>query len=323
MERILLSGVVPILMTPVLEDDQIGWDDLCHEVDFLIAHGIRAYGFGFGSEVFRLTDAERDAALDLVVQHTAGRAYVIANVLAGSTAAAVHRAEAAKSNGADAVMLPAPVFNSADDAGLFAHYATVAQTVDLPIVVQDAPSMSGNELSVDLLLRLARDLEQVVALKIESEPSAPKIGRIVAELDGEASILGGGGGLDFVHELERGSDGTMPGPGLADLFQRVWYLYRDGHADDARDEFQRLLPLLVLALRSMDTFLFVEKEILRRRGVLSTARLRLPVSSPEPALLAELDSLLDQLALDPWVDPSLAGELAASDGDLTFGGDVT
>jgi 4-hydroxy-tetrahydrodipicolinate synthase len=220
-------------------------------------------------------------------------------------------------------MLPAPVFNSADQGALYEHYATVAQTVDVPIVVQDAPSMSGNELTDELLVGLARDLKQVVALKIEAEPSAPKIGRIVGELQGEASILGGGGGLDFVHELDRGADGTMPGPGLADLFQRVWYLHREGHAEDAREEFQRLLPLLVLARRSMDTFLFVEKEILRRRGVLSTARLRLPVVPPEPALRSELGSLLDQLELDPWVDPSLAGELAASDGDLTFGGDVT
>jgi 4-hydroxy-tetrahydrodipicolinate synthase len=323
MERILLSGVVPILMTPVLEDDRIGGEDLCREVDFLIALGIRAYGFGFGSEVFRLTDAERDAALDLVVQHTAGRAHVIANVLAGSTAAAIQRAEAAKAAGADAVMLPAPVFNTAGEEALFRHYATVAEAVELPIVVQDAPSMSGTELTVELLARLARELEQVVALKIESEPSAPKIGRIVAELEGEASVLGGGAGLDFIHELDRGSDGTMPGPGLADRFQRVWLLHREGRRDDAREEFQRLLPLLVLALRSMDTFLLVEKEILRRRGVLSSARLRLPVPSPEPALLAELDSLLDQLGFAAWPNSSLAGELASSDGDLTFGGDLT
>lgn len=317
MERIPLSGVVPILMTPVLEDDEIGWDDLCREVDFLIGHGIRTFGFGFGSEVFRLTDSERDDALDVVVQHTARRAHVIANVLAGSTAAAVRRAEVAKSSGASAVMLPGPVFSNADQASLFRHYATVAETVDLPIVVQDAPAMSGTELTTDLLARLARELEQVVALKIESEPSAPKIGRIVAELDGEVAVLGGGAGLDFLHELDRGAHGTMPGPGLCDWFLRVWHLHREGRADEARDVFQRLLPLLVLALRSMDTFLFVEKEILRRRGVVSTARLRLPVSPPEPTLLAELDSLLEQLDLSLWVDPSLAGELAASDGDLT------
>lgn len=312
-----LSGVVPVLMTPVLETDELGWDDLCREVDFLLGHGIRAYAFGFGSEVFRLTDAERDAALDVVVRRTAGRAAVIANVLAGSTAAAVQRAEAARVSGAAAIMLPAPVFASADEAALFRHYATIAAEVDLPMVVQDAPSMSGGELTAELLVRLACEIEQVVALKIESEPSAAKIGVLAAQLHGEAALLGGGAGLDFIHELERGADGTMPGPGLVDWFQRVWRLFRMGHREAARHEFERLLPLLVVALRSMDTFLFVEKEILRRRGVLSSSRLRLPVSPPEPTLLGELDVLLARFDLGVAPDPAVAAELAAADGGLS------
>jgi 4-hydroxy-tetrahydrodipicolinate synthase len=312
-----LSGVVPVLITPVLETDELGWDDLRREVDFLVGHGITAYAFGFGSEVFRLTDDERDAALDVVVRRTGGRAAVIANVLAGSTAAAIQRAEAARATGADGIMLPAPVFASADEAALFLHYATVAAEVDLPIVVQDAPSMSGSELTTELLVRLAREVEQVVALKIEAEPSASKIGVVAAQLDGEAAVLGGGAGLDFIHELERGARGTMPGPALADSFQRVWRLFQTGRPEAARREFERLLPVLVVALRSMDTFLFVEKEILRRRGVLSSSRIRLPVSPPEPTLLAELDVLLARFELDVSRDSPVAAELAAADGGLT------
>jgi dihydrodipicolinate synthase/N-acetylneuraminate lyase len=319
-----LSGIVPILMTPVLDDDEIGWDDLCREVDFLIEQGIGAYGFGFGSEVFRLTDDERDAALEVVVQHTAGRAQVVANVVAGSTAAAIKRADAARAAGADAVMLPAPPHASSDEA-LFRHYATVAEAVGLPLVVQDAPAMVGVELTSELLVRLAREVELVVALKIEAEPSAPKIGRVAGQLDGEAAVLGGGAGLDFVHEVERGADGTMPGPALADWFQRVWDLSRAGQGAEAQREFARLLPVLVLALRSMDTFLFVEKEILRRRGVLSTARLRLPAAPPELELISELDVVLEQLGLATPVAASPTVELATSDGDRrpTAGGDVT
>jgi 2-keto-3-deoxy-L-arabinonate dehydratase len=318
MEPVLLSGIVPILMTPVLENDQLGWDDLRREVDFLLAHGTAAYSFGFGSEIFRLTDAERDAALDVVVERTAGRAHVIASVLAGSTAAAVQRAEVAKAAGAVAIMLPSPVFGPADQKALFRHYETVGGEVDIAIVVQDAPSMSGSELPTELLVRLAREVPQVVALKIESEPSAPKIGRVAEQLDGEATVLGGGAGLDFLHELERGADGTMPGPALVDVFQRVLRLHREGERQDARREFERLLPLLVLALRSMDTFLFVEKEILRRRGVFTAAKLRLPTAAPEPLLIAELDALVRRLDLHVPADlPILAAEITAADGDLT------
>jgi dihydrodipicolinate synthase/N-acetylneuraminate lyase len=297
MARLSLHGVVPILMTPVLEDGAIAWDDLRREVDFLIAHGVLAYGFGFGSEVFRLTEAERDAALEVVVRQTAGRAHVIANVLAGSTPAALERAEAARAIGADAVMLPPPAFTAPDPQALFHHYETVASEVGCPIVVQDAPGMSGIELSAELLVRLAHEVGEVVALKVEAEPSAPKIGRIVRALDSDVAVLGGGAGLDLLHELDRGAHGTMPGAALADAFVRVWSLHRAGRREEARREFDRLLPLLVLGTRSLDTFLFVEKEILRRRGVFSTAHLRLPSPPAEPELAAELARLLDTLGV--------------------------
>jgi dihydrodipicolinate synthase/N-acetylneuraminate lyase len=298
MIRLALHGVVPILLTPVLEDGAIAWDDLRREVDFLIARGVSAYGFGFGSEVFRLTEAERDVALGVVVTQTAGRALVIANVLAGSTPAALERAEAAKAIGADAVMLPPPAFGVSDSHALFRHYETVATEVGSPIVVQDAPGMSGIELSAELLVRLAHEVDGVVALKVEAEPSAPKIGQIVKALDSDVAVLGGGAGLDLLHELERGAHGTMPGAALADAFVRVWTLHRAGRREEARHEFDRLLPLLVLGTRSLDTFLFVEKEILRRRGIFSTARLRPPSLPAEPELAAELARLLDNLDVD-------------------------
>jgi 2-keto-3-deoxy-L-arabinonate dehydratase len=301
-------------MTPVFEDGAIAWDDLRREVEFLIAEGVSAYGFGFGSEVFRLTEAERDEALEVVVRHTSGRAHVIANVLAGSTLAAVERADAARAIGADAVMLPPPAFSAPDPQALFHHYETVAREVGIPIVVQDAPGMSGIELSPELLLRLGHEIELVVALKVEAEPSAPKIGRIVKGLDSDVAVLGGGAGLDLLHELARGAHGTMPGAALADAFLRIWKLYRADRRQDARREFDRLLPLLVLGTRSLDTFLFVEKEILRRRGVFSTARLRLPALPPEPELGAELDRLLD--AVD-FLQPTDADLVDAKPHDLT------
>lgn len=309
-----LHGVVPILMTPVLEDGEIAWDDLRREVEFLIAQGVSAYGFGFGSEVFRLTEAELDAALEIVVRQTAGRAQVIANVQAGSTRAAVERAHAARAIGADAVMIPPPAFSAPDPQALFHHYETVARTVGIPIVVQDAPGMSGIELAPELLLRLGHEIEQVVALKVEAEPSAPKIGRIVRGLDSDVAVLGGGAGLDLLHELRRGAHGTMPGAALADAFLRVWRLHREERRKEARREFDRLLPLLVLGTRSLDTFLFVEKEILRRRGVFSTARLRLPAQPPEAELGAELDRLLDALDVPQPTDAHLVG---ADPHDLT------
>jgi 2-keto-3-deoxy-L-arabinonate dehydratase len=292
----MLSGVVPILVTPVLEDGQLAEDELCREVDFLVERDIAAFGFGFGSEPFRFTEDERDRELEIVARHTNGRAQLIAQVLAGSTSAAIDRAGRLRELGADMLMIPAP--GIVDDEQLFAHYAAIAGAVELPIVVQDAPGSGASELSVELLGRLAVEVDEVEAIKVEAAPTAPKIARVVDAVGGRATVLGGSTGLDFFNELERGSNGTMPGPSLADVFSRIWSLHRAGRREEARLVSSRLLPILTLSLRSLDTFLHVEKEILRRRGVLTSARLRAPASKADAGLFAELDLLCRDLALE-------------------------
>jgi 4-hydroxy-tetrahydrodipicolinate synthase len=148
-----------------------------------------------------------------------------------------------------------------------------------------------------LLAQLAREIALVVAIKVESLPPAPKVGAVVAGVGAEASVLGGAGGIDFVHELERGARGTIPGAALPELFVAVWRLFRTGQVSTARSLFNRHLPLLALSARTSDTFLWTQKEILRRRGVLSTARLRAPCEVVDAEYGRELDALLDDLGL--------------------------
>jgi 4-hydroxy-tetrahydrodipicolinate synthase len=87
----------------------------------------------------------------------------------------------------------------------------------------------------------------------------------------------------------------MPGAGFPEVFLDVLQLYRKGERDSARHLFNRHLPLLVLAQRSLDTFLWVQKEILRRRGVLAGTYMRDPSERLEPGLQSDLDALLKEL----------------------------
>ena len=290
-----LSGIVPILMTPVLEDEGLDIDSMRRQVEFLLGVGITALGFGFASEGLRSTDAENDAALRVVVDQVGGRALTFAHVTAGSTAAAIERVKVAAALGAGAVMLPAPILASSSEDVLFSYYAAVASETATPIIVQDAAFFSGPEFSVGLLERLAREIDQVVALKVESVPSAPKIGHVVEAVGDAAVVLGGGSGIDFLHELERGAGGTMPGPAFTDHFSRIWSLFSEGHVRESRQLFHALLPILVLTQRSLDTFLFTEKEVLTRNGVFASAKLRAPAPDPDAALVGEIETLLREL----------------------------
>jgi 4-hydroxy-tetrahydrodipicolinate synthase len=282
-----VAGVVPILLTPVGENGVLAEDDLCNEVDHVLAAGVTTLGFGYASEPYRLSQAERERALQVVVEHTARRAGVVAHLQAGSTAAGKADAERLASLGADALMVPAPY--AGDESQYLDHYGAIAEAAGVPIVVQDAASFGVAEMSVACLTRLAKELPQVVAIKVETPPTPPKVAALVDAVGGHASVLGGGGGIEFFNELERGVDGTMPGASLADYFARVWNLHRAGESDEAQELFIRLLPILTLALRSAEAFMQVEKELLRRRGVISFAGLRAPAFPPDSGLSHELD----------------------------------
>jgi 2-keto-3-deoxy-L-arabinonate dehydratase len=292
---IRLEGVIPILSMPFAEDEAIDFQGLADQVEYLVSAGIHGIGLGFGSELFRLTEKERDEAMRFVAGRVAGRLPVVVGVSGGSTRAALDRAAAARQAGADVLMVtpPAPGQPAPDD--IVAYYARMSEAIHLPIMVQDAPGMTGVELPASLLVRLATEIERVVAIKVEALPSAPKVGEVVAGVGDRIAVLGGAGGFDFFHELGRGACGTIPGAALPERFVRVWELFRRGERDAARSAFNRFLPLLTLAGRSLDTFLFVQKEILRRQGVLRAAAMRSPWRPPDAELLTELDALLRDL----------------------------
>jgi 4-hydroxy-tetrahydrodipicolinate synthase len=292
-----LEGIIPILSMPFLDDDAVDLDSLVAEAEFLAETGIDGIGFGYGSEIVRLTDAERDAALAAVAGALKGRLPIIAATGANSTRAALLRAEAAREAGADFLMISPPATPGISSDDLSAHYGAIADRIGLPIIVQDAPGMTGVTMSAEVLGHLANEIEGVVAVKVEALPPAPKVSAVVARVGATATVLGGAGGVDFVHELARGARGTIPGAALPELFVSVWRHFRAGQVNAARTEFNQFLPLLALSARTSDTFLFAQKEILRRRGVLPSARLRAPAERIDAEFSHELDTLLGELGL--------------------------
>lgn len=304
-----VRGIYPILSMPFLEDDSIDLDGLVRQAEFLIGTGVDGVGFGFGSEIFRLTDEERDLALASVSAAVAGRVPIISAASANSTVAAITRGLAAREAGADVLMITPPAMASAGPAAVREHYAALAESVGLPIIVQDAPGLSGVSISNEALADLARSIELVVAIKIESVPPAPRVG-LLTELVGEhATVLGGAGGIDFMHELQRGGQGTIPGAAHPELFTYVWSTFQTGDIGEARRCFNRFLPLLSLMWRSLDHFLYAQKVVLHRRGVLGPARMRMPAEPIDPVFLSELEEMLEDLGL---ADVGLIWDVAAS-----------
>jgi 4-hydroxy-tetrahydrodipicolinate synthase len=298
-----LRGVIPILVTPFASDGSVDLDELEAELEFLLAAGVVWVGFGYGSEAHRLSPSELGTAMRHAVRCCEGRARVVGNAEMTSVSAGIEAVGRVRECGADLAMMRLSSLGGAADDELLEALAAVALGAGLPIVVQDAPQNTGVQLSADLLARLLCEVPAVAAVKIEPPAPASKMSAISELLErsgrskGTGTIVGGSGGLDWLHELERGAEGTMPGPAHPELFAAVAALHERDERALAFELFARVLPLITLAGRSMESFLFVQKHVLVRRGVLSSSRLRRPHSPLEAHLAREVDEILEVLGL--------------------------
>src|SRR5437667_6806073 len=129
------------------------------------------------SEQFLLSDDERDTLLDVCLSHVNGRVPVIVTCSHFSTRIAAARARMAASAGATMLMLMPPYHGTglrADESGTLQHFARVAEAVSIPLMVQDAP-LSGVNLSVPFLVRLAREVPTVRYFNIQVPGAAGKL----------------------------------------------------------------------------------------------------------------------------------------------------
>ncbi len=293
-----LQGVVAILVTPFTDDDALDLPGLARVVDYTIGLGVHGVGIGLASEYLALTDEEAIAVATTLVRAARGRVPVMMSCGRPSTAATIALGRGIAACGVDALMVVPPYVMAPGAAGLAAHYRAVAAAIQTPIVVQDAPGVSGVTLSPELLASLVREEEFIHYVKVEALPPAPKIGEIAELLSGHAkgrqALIGGAGGTYLVDELRRGARATMPGCSYADVFVRIWDLFQSGDTAQARRALHRALPLLVYTGQSMAVFVGTQKEFLRRAGVIESARLRAPSAQLPDGIYDDFIALLDE-----------------------------
>ena len=293
-----IEGVLPIIHTPLLENDEIDRESLHRQIDWTFSQGANGICSAMVSEVLRLTTHERNALAQMMVDMAEGRGAVIASVGAESTKQAVLFAQEAETVGCDAIMAIAPITTALPETALWNYYRTLADRVDLPLIVQDASSYVGQSMPISFFVRL---LEEYGPDKILFKPEAAPIGSNLSQLrdatEGKARVFDGSGGILLVDAFRRGIAGTMPGVDLLDGIVALWNALRRG---DERAIYRLSFPigaLVALQLQAgLDGFLAIEKYILVRRGLFRCDHRREPFAwSLDQETAAEIDRLLDRL----------------------------
>ena len=291
-----LRGVWNVVPTPFAEDGSLDEGSIAALVDFVVGCGVDGLTIlGVMGEVSRVSDAERSRILEATLAAAGDRLPVCVGVSHAATDGAVRFAREAAARGAHSVMLAPPALSRPNDAAVRRHYFAVAEAVDVPIVVQDHPASSGVWMTVEFLASLAAESTKCRVVKLEEEPSAPKIRRLLAASP-ELLVLGGLGGMMLLEELRAGAAGTMTGFGFPEILVDIVRRFRIGDGDGARDVFYRACPLIRFENQPLLN-LPIRKYIYQRRGAIASARVRAPGGTLDVGTIADLDDLLAALGL--------------------------
>ena len=237
------SGIWPVAPTPFHDDGTADEAGMRRVLDCMIDQGSDGICILANfSEQFLISDAEREMLTRLSIEHVAGRVPVIVTISHFATSIAVERAKLVKSFGGDMVMMMPPYHGAlmrGSPLQTFEQFAAVGG-VGLPIIVQDAP-LSGVDLPVALLVKMAREIEMVKLFKIECPMAADKLRALIVE--GGDAIEGpfdGEEGITLLADLEAGATGAMTSAMLTDQIKPVIEKFTAGDRDGAITAYGRV-----------------------------------------------------------------------------------
>ena len=287
-----LYGVVPILLTPFDDDGAIDESSLRNEVDFAIESGAHGLGIALGSEIYKLTEAERDRVTTVVIDQTRQRVPVVVNTGAAATNLAVFYSKRAQDHGASGVMCtpPGPGFSRSE---LLGYFGAISDAVAIPIVLQDT---SSTPIPATMIRAIGDACANARYAKVESAPPAQQVDAAVRAAEGTVDIFGGAGGGQLLQELRRGSIGTMPFPTTTAAFAEVWNLWHAGDIATAEARFASgIAPLLAIGIASISGAHHIHKLALQKQGVIRSAYVRPPADGLDPITREELEEAFTRL----------------------------
>ena len=295
-------GVFPVAPTIFDDRGELDLEGQRRCIDFMIdagSHGLCILA-NF-SEQFALSDDERERVMRAVLEHVAGRVPVIVTTSHFASRICADRCRRAEALGAAMVMIMPPYHGATirvAEPGLFEFFRSVAESVTLPVMIQDAP-VSGTALPAALLARLARELPNVAYFKIEVAMAAAKL-RDLIELGGGAveGPWDGEEAITLLADLDAGATGAMTGGGYPDGIRQIVDPFLAGRRYEAVAAYARWLPLINYENRQCG--LAAAKALMHEGGVIASDHVRHPLHPLHPvtrAGLIEIAARLDPLVL--------------------------
>ena len=290
------KGMYPAMVTPFTKDDRLDEAGFKANIDWYIeegSHGISCLG-SIG-EYVALTDDERKRVIDLTVEQVNGRVPVIAGNGGRTTKDTIRWTQYVKDAGADAVLMPNPYYHLPDDEELFEHIKSVALAVDIPIMLYNNMRASGSDASADMVLRLARELDNFTYFKASSG-EIQRVSKVIREGADNVTVFSGDDALALVIFM-LGGQGAIDG--MAALLPRkraqLFELVERGDLPKARELWYKMVPLATVLEYKWHKFIQTLKKGLDLVGRCGGPSLRGPKHELSPEQEAQLKAMLADL----------------------------
>ncbi|ADE82122.1 MAG: 4-hydroxy-tetrahydrodipicolinate synthase [Prevotella sp.] len=291
----IFKGLGIALITPFKEDGSVDYDALIRLVDYQLNNGADFFCIlATTGETPTLTREEKQKIKDLVVDYVQARVPILIGCGGNNTAAVVEELQTADFKGIDGILSVCPYYNKPSQEGLYQHFKAIAAATQLPVVLYNVPGRTGVNLQAATTVRLARDCQNIVAIK-EASGNLEQVDEIIKNKPADFDVISGDDSLTFPM-VSCGAVGVISviGNALPKEFSRMIRLQMRGEYDPARTIHHRFTDLFSL--------LFVDgnpagvKAMLSEMGFIQNV-LRLPLVPMRINNMQRMSEILKELKI--------------------------
>jgi 4-hydroxy-tetrahydrodipicolinate synthase len=287
------KGLGVALITPFTKTGEVDYTALRRLLDYQISNGVDFLCIlATTGETPCLTVVEKQKIKDIVVEKVAGRIPILMGCGGNNTSAVVHALKTEDFSGVDGVLSVCPYYNKPSQEGLYQHFKTIAEATPLPVVLYNVPGRVGVNMTAHTTLRLARDCENIVAIK-EASGNFTQIDDIIKNKPENFDVISGDDGITFPL-ITLGAVGVISviGNALPKEFSRMVRLALNGDYSPALHIHHKFTELFKL--------LFVDgnpagvKAMLNAMGLIEN-ELRLPLVPARITTMGEISAIIKEL----------------------------
>lgn len=291
----IFKGLGIALITPFQEDGSVDYKALIRLVEYQLDNGADFFCIlATTGETPTLTAEEKKKIKDLIVNLVGGRVPILMGCGGNNTSAVVEELKTGDFKGIDGILSVCPYYNKPSQEGLYQHFKAIATATRLPVVLYNVPGRTGVNMKAETTVRLARDCENIVAIK-EASGNLEQVDEIIKNKPRRFDIISGDDALTFPM-VSCGAVGVISviGNALPREFSKMIRLQMKGEYDGARKIHHRFTDLFSL--------LFVDgnpagvKAMLHEMGFIENV-LRLPLVPTRISTLQRMSEIMKELKI--------------------------